>query len=173
MTGFIFFENSAFGPDDELSLLPADLGLQVHVLPDSSVIPICLEISHISMPTRTKSMLALSLGTSGLGGWDDHSDADNYLRRMNGLFRALRSAMVHIHQLGKQGTINIMGMGDFGRGLSLNTAYGRDHGNLYNCRDGYLPGKYTSLFIFNADRILFNRNGWNWEQAPVDTRVNR
>jgi hypothetical protein len=72
----------------------------------------------------------VSLGTSGLGGWDDHSDADNYLRRMNELFRALRSAMAHIHQTGKQGRFNIMVMSDFGRGLNLNTANGWDHGNL-------------------------------------------
>jgi hypothetical protein len=42
-------------------------------------------------------------------------------------------------------------------------------GNMYNCRDGHPPGKYISLFIFNADRTRFNINGWNWEQAPVDT----
>jgi hypothetical protein len=37
-----FFENSEFGPDDELTLIPVDLGLQVHVLPDSSIDPYLL-----------------------------------------------------------------------------------------------------------------------------------
>jgi hypothetical protein len=74
----------------------------------------------------------ISLGTGGLGGWDDHNDAENYLGRMERLFRGLRSAMAHIHQVGKRGTINIMVMGDFGRGLNLNSAYGWDHGNLQN-----------------------------------------
>jgi len=72
----------------------------------------------------------ISLGTAGLGGWDDHNDAENYLQRMEQLFRALRSAMAHIHQVGKNGKINIMVMGDFGRGINLNSANGWDHGNL-------------------------------------------
>jgi len=72
----------------------------------------------------------ISLSTSGLGGWDDHNDADNYLARMKQLFRALRSAVTHIKQLGKDDTINIMIMGDFGRGVNLNSAKGWDHGNL-------------------------------------------
>jgi hypothetical protein len=42
-------------------------------------------------------------------------------------------------------------------------------GNMYNCQVGHPPGKYTSLFIFNADRSRFNKGAWNWEQAPVDT----
>ena len=72
----------------------------------------------------------ITLGTSGLGGWDDHNDAENYLRRMDQLFRALRSTMAHIRQQGKHGTINVMVMGDFGRGVNLNSANGWDHGNL-------------------------------------------
>ena len=74
----------------------------------------------------------ISLGSGGLGGWDDHNDAENYLGRMDRLFRALRSAVAHIRQVGKIGTINIMVMGDFGRGLNLNSARGWDHGNLQN-----------------------------------------
>lgn len=79
----------------------------------------------------------LSLGTSGLGGWDDHNDAENYMDRMEGLFQALKSAVAHIHLIdterqaaGEQGRINIMVMGDFGRGVNLNSANGWDHGNL-------------------------------------------
>lgn len=78
----------------------------------------------------------ISLGTSGLGGWDDHNDAENYMDRMEGLFQALKSAMAHIHLIdadrlaGEQGRINIMVMGDFGRGVNLNSANGWDHGNL-------------------------------------------
>ncbi|HHL32760.1 MAG TPA: DUF1501 domain-containing protein, partial [Desulfobulbaceae bacterium] len=74
----------------------------------------------------------ITLGTGGLGGWDDHNDAENYLSRMDRLFRALRSAVAHIRQVGKIGKINIMVMGDFGRGLNLNSANGWDHGNLQN-----------------------------------------
>ena len=42
-------------------------------------------------------------------------------------------------------------------------------GNMYNCQVGHPPGKYTSLFIFNADRSRFNKGAWNWKQAPVNT----
>jgi len=42
-------------------------------------------------------------------------------------------------------------------------------GNMYNCKYGHPPGKYTSLFIFNADRSRFKKGVWNWEQAPVNT----
>ncbi|WP_051309240.1 FG-GAP repeat domain-containing protein [Desulfogranum japonicum] len=42
-------------------------------------------------------------------------------------------------------------------------------GNMYNCAVGHPPGKYTSLFIFNADRSRFNSGQWNWSQAPVNT----
>ncbi len=84
-----------------------------------------VKIMNYNQDTRV-----ITLGTGGLGGWDDHNDAKNYLARMNGLFRALRSAVAHIHQVGKTGRINIMVMGDFGRGLNLNSANGWDHGNL-------------------------------------------
>ncbi len=42
-------------------------------------------------------------------------------------------------------------------------------GNMYNCQVGHPPGKYTSLFIFNADRSRFKTGAWNWEQAPINT----
>jgi len=79
----------------------------------------------------------ISLSTAGLGGWDDHNDADNYINRMRNLFTVLKSAVAHIKDANvEQGTtnmidsINIMIMGDFGRGVNLNSANGWDHGNL-------------------------------------------
>lgn len=44
-------------------------------------------------------------------------------------------------------------------------------GNMYNCAVGHPPGKYTSLFIFNADRSRFKKGSWNWEQAPLNTGI--
>ena len=75
----------------------------------------------------------VALSTAGLGGWDDHNDADNYLTRMNNLFKVLRTAVAHIKDettTNMINSINIMVMGDFGRGVNLNSAYGWDHGNL-------------------------------------------
>ena len=37
-----FFENSTLGDDDELKLLPFDLGVQLHLLPDSEINPYAL-----------------------------------------------------------------------------------------------------------------------------------
>ncbi len=42
-------------------------------------------------------------------------------------------------------------------------------GNMYDCDADYPPAKYTSLFIFNADRSRFKKGDWNWQQAPVNT----
>jgi len=86
----------------------------------------------IKIMNYNPSTQVITLGTDGLGGWDDHNDARNYLDRMTRLFRGLRSGVAHLRQLGKLGTINIMVMGDFGRGVNLNSAKGWDHGNLQN-----------------------------------------
>ncbi len=72
----------------------------------------------------------ISMATSGLGGWDDHNDARNYMPRMEQVFRALKSAMAHIATIPTGEHINIIVMGDFGRGVNLNSANGWDHGNL-------------------------------------------
>ncbi len=75
----------------------------------------------------------VALSTAGLGGWDDHNDADNYLERMKNLFKVLRTAVAHIQDdstTNMINSINIMIMGDFGRGANLNSANGWDHGNL-------------------------------------------
>lgn len=72
----------------------------------------------------------ISTGSGGLGGWDDHNDAENYVNRMYELFYALQGAVSHLHAVDPEGNINIIVMGDFGRGVNLNSANGWDHGNL-------------------------------------------
>jgi len=74
----------------------------------------------------------LTLGTGGLGGWDDHNEAIHYVERMRDLFTSLKSAMAHLRAEGKEQTINIMVFGEFGRNVNLNNAKGWDHGNLQN-----------------------------------------
>lgn len=74
----------------------------------------------------------ISLGSGGLGGWDDHSEARDYQTRMENLFTALSAAMGHIKTLGKENEINIMVFGEFGRNVNLNSSFGWDHGNLQN-----------------------------------------
>jgi hypothetical protein len=74
----------------------------------------------------------ITLGTGGLGGWDDHNDAREYAYRKEELFRALRSAVAHLEAINKIDTVNIMVFGEFGRNVNLNSAHGWDHGNLQN-----------------------------------------
>jgi len=74
----------------------------------------------------------ISLGADGLGVWDDHNDAREYVGRMDKLFAALSAAMQHIKAEGKEDTISIMIFSDFGRNVNLNNAKGWDHGNNQN-----------------------------------------
>jgi len=74
----------------------------------------------------------ITLGTGGLGGWDDHNDARDYVSRMDSLFASVKSTMAHLKALGKQDNINIMIFAEFGRNVNLNLANGWDHGNLQN-----------------------------------------
>lgn len=84
----------------------------------------------INIMTQNPDTQVISTGSGGLGGWDDHSDAEQYLSRMNNLFAALRAAMEHLRLDDPGGHINIIVMGEFGRGVNLNSANGWDHGNL-------------------------------------------
>jgi len=86
----------------------------------------------IKLLIKNSDTKVLTLGTSGLGGWDDHNDARNYVSRMEQLFSTLESAMAHLKAEGKDQNINIMIFGDFGRNVNLNSAHGWDHGNLQN-----------------------------------------
>ncbi len=74
----------------------------------------------------------ITIGTGGLGGWDDHNEARDYVTRTESLFITLKSAMAHIKAEGKEQQINIMVFGEFGRNVNLNSALGWDHGNLQN-----------------------------------------
>lgn len=74
----------------------------------------------------------VTLNTGGLGGWDDHNEAQNYVTRSEELFSTLKSSMAHLKALNKEQNISIMVFGEFGRNVNLNSALGWDHGNLQN-----------------------------------------
>ncbi|MCL4264586.1 MAG: VCBS repeat-containing protein [Anaerolineae bacterium] len=42
-------------------------------------------------------------------------------------------------------------------------------GNVYDCYAGYPPSRYIGVYIFNADRSRFNKDGFDWQTVPVDT----
>lgn len=75
---------------------------------------------------------AISIGNSGLGGWDDHSDAiDNYTDRMKDLMSAIDTAITHM-EIENRTNINIVIFGEFGRNVNYNDSQGWDHGNNQN-----------------------------------------
>ncbi len=103
----------------------------------------------------------ITMGADGLGGWDDHDDARGYVVRMESLFRSLRSAMAHLKAEGKDGNINIMVYGEFGRNVNLNSALGWDHGNLQN------------LYVLGG-KNYFNHQGVVGETVLSETgKINR
>jgi hypothetical protein len=72
----------------------------------------------------------VSVGSSGLGGWDDHSNAlARYTDRMTDLMEALEAATEHIKD---HPNINIVVFGEFGRNVNYNNSFGWDHGNNQN-----------------------------------------
>jgi hypothetical protein len=86
----------------------------------------------IKILVNNKDTKIISLGSNGFGGWDDHSQSRDYRPRMASLFASLQAAMKHIKAEGRDGNINIMVWGDFGRNVNLNSTFGWDHGNLQN-----------------------------------------
>ena len=102
--------------------------------------------SAINILYKNSDTKVITLSTGGLGGWDDHNEAKNYINRSKSLFRALRSAMAHLKAINKIDEVNIFVFGEFGRNVNLNSAYGWDHGNLQN------------LYIFGG-KGYFNHKG--------------
>lgn len=111
----------------------------------------------VSLMLNNHETLFASLGSDGLGGWDDHSGAlDEYPARMVNLMGAIRAGMRHIEAVKAQGlprfddsgaylnsetifhadNIIIDVFGDFGRIVNLNKPSaqggGWDHGNNQN-----------------------------------------
>ena len=86
----------------------------------------------VSLAISNQDTFLINLGSGGLGGWDDHSDAlGDYAQRMQSLMAALRCAIKHMKWLGHNNiVINVYG--DFGRNVNLNNAGGWDHGNNQN-----------------------------------------
>jgi len=91
-----------------------------------------------SLALANPETVYISVGSGGLGGWDDHSNALGvFPDRMNQLMQAVQSAMRHIHSakqagIAHAGNIIINIYGDFGRNVNINSANGWDHGNNQN-----------------------------------------
>lgn len=117
--------------------------------------------TSIDIMVQNRETKIISTGSGGLGGWDDHNDAENYLDRMENLFEALRSANIHLKSVDPQGHISILVMGEFGRGVNLNSAMGWDHGNLQN------------LFVLRGQRFFNSLGAYGHTTVNNTGRVNR
>ena len=109
----------------------------------------------VSLAVNNPDTMFISLGNSGLGGWDDHSGAlASYPARMQGLFEALAAAVRHM-QLDSAHHIVINVFGEFGRNVNLNSAMGWDHGNnqnLYTLGGAGIPGRALGKLVGRTRR---------------------
>lgn len=124
----------------------------------------------VSLAVKNPETLFISLGSGGLGGWDDHSNAlSRYPGRMRGLMEALQVAARHLELSGADHVvINIFG--DFGRNVNLNDSTGWDHGNnqnLYTIGGSALAGRNLGKLVGRTRRI--GTSGRNRQfTAPTD-----
>ncbi|MDH5184746.1 MAG: DUF1501 domain-containing protein, partial [Gammaproteobacteria bacterium] len=117
----------------------------------------------VSLSLNNPETVFISLGSGGLGGWDDHSEAqDDYPGRVTQLMSAIQSAMRHIHAAYDAGdathahNIIINVYGDFGRNVNLNNSMGWDHGNnqnLYTFGGRAISGRGLGKIVGRTERI--------------------
>lgn len=107
-----------------------DLGANAY--PNNSKFAQSLQSAIKILKYNSDTKVITIAGSSGLGGWDDHSSAKEYIERSQELFHTLKSAVAHIKAEDKIDDISIFVFGEFGRGVNLNSAHGWDHGNLQN-----------------------------------------
>jgi hypothetical protein len=116
----------------------------------------------VSLALANPETVFISLGSGGLGGWDDHSEAlNNYPNRMSELMTAVQAAITHINAAAANGVghadniiINIYG--DFGRNVNLNNSIGWDHGNnqnLYTFGGRGIAGRGLGKIVGRTQRV--------------------
>lgn len=138
----------------------------------------------VTLAIENPSTLYISVGTPGLGGWDDHNNAvDSYRGRMSQLFAALRVAMKHIREADgttpggvTRSTDNIIinVWGDFGRLVNLNNSMGWDHANNQNLYTlggaGIRPGGSSALGkVVGETRRVGNKGTNNQYTQPTNS----
>ena len=135
-----------------------DLGLNAY--PENSSFAEKIEAAIKIMANNPDTKL-ITMNTGGLGGWDDHNDARNYVTRSEELFASLKSAMAHLEAVGKKNNISIMVFGEFGRNVNLNSALGWDHGNLQN------------LYVLGGNGYFTHRGVVGETEVDVTGSINR
>jgi uncharacterized protein (DUF1501 family) len=110
----------------------------------------------VALAVNNPDTVFISLGSRGLGGWDDHSGAlGDYPSRIQGLFEALEVAAQHMNLMNATNiVINLFG--DFGRNVNLNDSLGWDHGNnqnLYTLGGPAIPGRTLGKLVGKTQHI--------------------
>ncbi len=121
--------------------------------------------SAVSLAVSNPDTVFISLGSGGLGGWDDHSESTSkYPGRMQELMAALRCAVKHMKWMtAPRQNIVINVFGDFGRNVNLNNAMGWDHGNnqnLYTLAGWGIPGRQLGKLVGKT----------KWTGTPFENR---
>ena len=116
----------------------------------------------VNLALANPETVFISVGSGGLGGWDDHSDAlIRYPARMNELMTAIHAAVTQLNAAAANGVahadkIVINVFGDFGRNVNLNESRGWDHGNnqnLYTFGGRGIPGRGLGKVVGQTVRI--------------------
>lgn len=155
-----FAKRGALGEfiDDIADAATPDLGANAYPTNSSFAEKIEAAIKIMDNNPDTK---VITMNTGGLGGWDDHNDARNYVTRSEELFLSLKSGMAHLDALGKKNKISIMVFSEFGRNVNLNSALGWDHGNLQN------------LYVFGGTDYFTHRGVVGETEVSVTGQINR
>ncbi len=149
-----FIENS-FNSDQIAADLPVDPDTGMQLVYPNTNFGNRLRAA-VSLAIKNPETIFISLGSGGLGGWDDHSNAlTNYPGRIRGLMEALQVAARHL-SLMMADNIVINVFGDFGRNVNLNDAGGWDHGNnqnLYTIGGSGIPGRALGKLVGKTQRL--------------------
>lgn len=110
----------------------------------------------VSLAINNPDSLFISMGSGGLGGWDDHNAAlAEYPARMRDLMASLEVAVKHMN-LTNRDNIIINVYGEFGRNVNLNGSIGWDHGNNQNLMTlggKGVPGRSLGKIVGKTERI--------------------
>ena len=113
-------------------------------------------LSAVNLAIKNPESVFISMGSGGLGGWDDHSNSlTRYPSRIQRLMEALQVASRHL-ALMEANNIVINVFGDFGRNVNVNDSNGWDHGNnqnLYTLGGADIPGRTLGKLVGKTQRI--------------------
>ena len=154
-SGLAEFIESSFNSTKIVEDLPVDPGSGQKIQYPNSNFGNRLRAA-VSLAIKNPESIFISLGSGGLGGWDDHSDSlTRYPGRVQRLMEALQVATRHL-ALMEANTIIINVFGDFGRNVNVNDSKGWDHGNnqnLYTFGGADIPDRALGKLVGKTRRI--------------------